>query len=100
MPKKKGLGRDVNKSMEVMDSLLSCLRDFQRMPLKKGLQSNGLLEKDITTAINKAKETASSLANAVEDVEDMVKGVKPKGNPRFARNVVSKFLSATMEVES
>ena len=53
MPKKQGLGRDINKSLEIMDSTLSCLAEFSRMPLKKGLASNKIKDEDILKEVNK-----------------------------------------------
>ena len=98
MSKKKGLGRDVNKSLEVMEDLLKGLSEFHKIPVKKGL--NGYLEedekKDFNDKVNKAKEMAFSLHMKVEDLKDEVKGLKPKskGNSRFAsQRVVSKFLA-------
>jgi len=92
MPKKKGLGRDVNKSIEVMDDLLDCLKKFHSLPIKRGLHSNGIVDEKFGKMVNEAKEKAFAVSIAVEDLIDQVKGAKPAANKRFACRVVSKFL--------
>ena len=92
MPKKKGLGRDVEKSIEVMDALADCLKQFHSMPIKRGLHSNGIVYDKFVKIVNDAKEKAYALSIAVEDLMDQVKGAKPAANKRFASRVVSKFL--------
>lgn len=92
MPKKKGLGRDVNKSVEVMDELLDCLGKFHTIPIKRGLQSSGMMDDKFSKAVNEAKEKAYALNIVIEDLLNQVKGAKPASNKRFASRVVSKFL--------
>jgi len=92
MPKKQGLGRDVEKSMEIMDKLSECLKDFTGMPLKKGLQSNKIADEKLVKVINEASEKAMSLKNSIEDIKDQVKSTKPPKNSRFASRVVKRFL--------
>jgi hypothetical protein len=93
MPKKRGLGRDVNKSIEVMDDLLDCLKKFHSAPIKRGLHSNGILDDKFGRTVNETKEKAYSLSIVLEDLCDQVKGAKPASNKRFACNrIVSKFL--------
>ncbi len=93
MPKKKGLGAKVNKSLKVMGELTECLGKFSKMPIKKGL---GSIEKDerdnIRKLINESSEMALTLKNKVDDLSEMIEELKPKGNSRFARNVVARFL--------
>ena len=93
MSKKKGLGRDVNKSIEIMDKLSGALKDFAHMPLKKGLVSSGVDDEQLSTMFNKASEEAFSLINKVEDIKHKIKGVKTIHNSRFAKKVVTNFLS-------
>ena len=93
MPKKNGLGRDVSKSLEIMDSLVGCLRDFAHIPLKKGLASNKIHDDQITKNINKAFEEAIALINSVEDLKTQIRNVKMDRNSRFASNVVARFLN-------
>jgi hypothetical protein len=93
MPKKKGLGRDVNKSIEIMDKLSGALKDFAHMPLKKGLVSSGVDDEQLSTMFNKASEEAFALINKVEDIKHKIKGVKPTHNSRFAaKKIVGNFL--------
>jgi hypothetical protein len=95
MPRKKGLGRDIEKSIEIMESLMDSLKGFHKIPLKKGLHSNGVFEKDFGKEINDAKTKASELSNIIEDLKDRVRDLKPRdlNSSRFAeQRVVSKFL--------
>jgi hypothetical protein len=96
MSKKKGLGRDINTSVEMMEELLSCLRKFHGMPLKRGLKSNKIQDDDLAKMVNKVMEDTFSLSIAVGDLKDHVSGAKPKRNARFAcRRVISKFLETS-----
>jgi hypothetical protein len=95
MPKQKGLGRDVNKSLEVMDNLTACLKEFAHMPLKKGLSSNRVADEQLIKMINKASEDAYILKNAVDDLKEKIRGVKINLNSRFANRVVQNFLNKT-----
>jgi len=93
MPKKKGLGRDVAKSVEVMEELMDCLKKFHSMPIKRGLQSSGVMDEKFIKVVNEAKEKAFAASIAIEDLLEQVKGAKPASNKRFAsERVVSKFL--------
>jgi dihydroorotate dehydrogenase len=92
MPKKKGLGANIEKSLSAMDDLLKALKKFTNMPIKKGLTENSIDEKDINKAVNDSMVEASSLINKIEDLQSVVKGIKPKGNSRFANRVVTRFL--------
>jgi len=93
MPKKKGLGAQVNKSITVMEDLIECLGKFANIPVKKGLTSIDKDEREeIKKMINETSEIAFSLKNKVDDLKDKVTDLKPKGNSRFARNVVARFL--------
>ena len=92
MPKRRGLGRDVNKSIEIMDSLVGCLRDFAHMPLKKGLHSNNISDEKLGKIINDTSEKAYVLLNAVEDLKGQIKGVKTDANSRFASRVVARYI--------
>jgi len=98
MPKKKGLGKNINKSLEVMDELMGCLKKFSGIPakLKKGLPDKACDEK-MVKMINEAKDRATSLESQLEDLENAIKGVKPNKNSRFASRVVSKFLEKSAE---
>jgi hypothetical protein len=97
MSKKKGLGREINKSMEIMDALVANLKDFAHMPLKDGLISNKVADEDgkLTKMINEASEDAFALLNKVKDLKHHVGGIKTSVNSRFARNVVARFLEST-----
>lgn len=93
MPKKKGLGRDVTKSIEVMEELMDCLKKFHSMPIKRGLQSSGIMDDKFIKVVNEAKEKAFASSIAIEDLLEQIKGAKPASNKRFACDrVVSKFL--------
>jgi uncharacterized protein Yka (UPF0111/DUF47 family) len=93
MPKKQGLGRDINNSLETMDSTLSCLAEFSRMPLKRGLVSNKIKDEDLLKEVNKTAETAFTLMNMIEDLKGKISSVKVGGNSRFAKQVIARFLS-------
>ena len=93
MSKKKGLGVQVNKSVEVMEELIACLGKFAEIPIKKGLTSIDKDEReDIKKMINDTSEIAFSLKNKVDDLKDKVIELQPKKNSRFARSVVARFL--------
>ena len=93
MPKKKGLGAQVNKSVEVMENLIECLGKFSHIPIKKGLTSLKPDDReDVKKMINETSEIAFSLKNKVEDLKEKVVELKPKGNSRFARKIVARFL--------
>jgi hypothetical protein len=97
MSKKKGLGRDVNNSIEAMDALLGTLKEFHKIPLKRGLQSTKFEDEKgdkVAKAINETMEKAFNLTIMVEDLRNLVSGIKePKGNSRFASHrIIAKFL--------
>lgn len=97
MPKKKGLGTNVEKSLEIMDELLKALKKFSNMPIKKGLAANDINDKDISKTVNDSMVDASSLINKIEDLQSVVKAIKPKSNSRFANRVVTRFLEKASE---
>jgi len=92
MAKNKGLGKEVDKSLEIMDNLNAALRDFAHMPLKKGLSSVTGADEDLPKMINEASETAFALLNKVDDLKNKVKGINMNKSSRFAASVVEKFL--------
>jgi len=92
MPKKNGLGRDVNKSIEIMDSLMGSLKEFAHMPLKKGLISNKVYDDQLSKMLNESSEEAFALINKIEDIKHKIKSVKTNTNSRFANRVVDLFL--------
>jgi len=93
MPKKKGLGVQVNKSVEVMEELIECLSKFAVIPIKKGIGSVDKDEREeLKKMINETSEIALSLKNKVDDLKDKVQELQPKKNSRFAHNVVARFL--------
>ena len=93
MPKKKkGLGRDIDKSMVLMDETIASLRNFANMPLKEGLRSNGVSDEPLSKKTNDALEKAFMLINVIKDLKEKVKGVKVISNSRFAANVVARFI--------
>ena len=95
MSKKKGLGRDVNKSLTIIDSLLQSLKTFIDMPLKKGLSSNKVVDNGLNKIINESLIEAFSLINKVEDLKGAIKSIKlQQGNSRFANRVISRFLTS------
>jgi hypothetical protein len=94
MSKKKGLGKDIIKSVDVMDNLLLCLTSFHDIPVKRGLKSNEMLEDDISKAIDITMNKAFELKTLVSNLKDQIEGAKPKASARFAgQRVISKFLS-------
>jgi hypothetical protein len=95
MSKKKGLGRDISTSIELMEELLDCLKKFHGMPLKRGLKSNKINDDDLSKMVNKVMEDAFALSIVVGDLKDHISGAKPKANARFAcQRVISKFLGS------
>jgi hypothetical protein len=92
MPRKKSLGRDLDKSLELMDKLSGLLYDFTNMPLKKGLHTNRISDEKLVKVINEASEKALSLKNGIEDIKDQIKVMKPPKNSRFASRVVKRFI--------
>jgi hypothetical protein len=96
MAKKPSLGKDVDKSIDIMDKLSDCLQDFTAMSLKKGLQSNKISDEKLVKVINEASEKAVSLKNSIEDIKDLVKVAKPKQDSRFANKVVKRFLEDSL----
>ena len=93
MPKRKGLGRDIAKSLEIMDDLLKGLRKLSDAPIKQGLQTNNAYDEKFGKMINESKEQALALANNLEDLRDAVKKIKPNKNSRYgAQRVVANFL--------
>ena len=97
MSKKKGLGQNVEKSLDVMSDLIKGLKNFAHMPLKKGLVSNETYDDDFGKLINSASEDAFSLINKIDDLKHKVRGMKKKHNSRFANRVVSRFLESKSE---
>lgn len=95
MPKKKGLGRDVTKSLEIMDDTLKILKKFSDMPLKRGLQSNKVLDDKLSKIINSSREKTSILINDIEDLTEAIKTIKTNQNSRFAsQRVVQNFIKS------
>ena len=99
MANKNGLGRDVTKSLEVMDELLESLKKFAHMPLKEGLASNNITDEDdkLTKLINEASEEAFALINKIKDMKHKIGGLKVSVNSRFAHQVVANFLGKIPE---
>lgn len=93
MPKSKGLGEEVTRSMETMKKLRDCLKSFLSMPLKNGLRRKKFLDDDMTKSINSAREKVTALDNEIESIMDAIRGIKTNKNSRFAsRRVIQKFL--------
>jgi major membrane immunogen (membrane-anchored lipoprotein) len=99
MPKRKGLGRDITRSLETMSSLLACLHETVNMPLKRGLQvvkiSDDKLAKEVDDVMGKAFE----LKNAVIDLKHKIGNLKEEDpqDSRFAKNVVARFLEMDVQ---
>lgn len=100
MPKRKGLGRDVNKSLEIMEDLYGSLKSFCDMPLKKGLSSNKVDNPDLNKTIQESKAKAFELRELVDDLKNHVKKIKVDDkNSRFASKVVANFLKNASTAE-
>jgi hypothetical protein len=95
MSKKKGLGRDINTSLEKMDALQGALKDFAHAPIKEGLSSNRVDDDGLHKAVNKAIEDAVALSNQIKDIKGKIKGINIYKSSRFAASVVRKFLDET-----
>lgn len=92
MSKRKGLGQSVNKSLEIMDSLMGVLSDFSKMPLKSGLHAVKVEDDKLIDEINDTAKKAHELKLMVEDLRSKVKGLKTNKNSRFASRVVQRFI--------
>ena len=104
MSKKKGRGRDLNKVIGVLDGeierkdpgLISILREFHNLPIKRGLQSENIYTPEMAKKVNEALEKASSFYRSLEDLRNFIDTEKPeKVEGRFAcRRVIAKFLES------
>ncbi|RKY81463.1 hypothetical protein DRQ07_04010 [candidate division KSB1 bacterium] len=101
MPRKKGLGKVVEKSLEEMSQLIKALEVFGtktcREKLKKNIASSSLErnEKDIILKlISEISGESLSLSNKIDDLRDRINDYKPQRSSRFAKNVVSRFLNS------
>jgi hypothetical protein len=94
MSKKKGLGRDIENSMEIMEELSGCLDKFLHSKLQKGLKSNRIDDGDLEKKIEKALIDSSALGILLDSIQRNISGAKPKASARFAsQRVLSKFLA-------
>ena len=94
MSKKKGLGRDIDTSLEIMEELSGCMDKFLHMKLQKGLRSNNIEDPELEKKIEKALIDTSALAILIDGIKRNISGAKPKASARFAgQRVISKFLS-------
>jgi hypothetical protein len=98
MSQKKGLGRDVNSSVEKMEKLLECLKIFHDIPIKRGIHDNKIqdeIKDPLLKDLDKAQDIATSLHSIVENIIHQVKKIKPtETNNRFAcQRVIHKFLT-------
>ena len=94
MSKKKGLGRDIENSMGIMEELSECLDKFQSMKIHNGLKSNNIENPELEKKIEKALIDSSALNVLIGNIQRGISGAKTKGSQRFAsRRVISQFLS-------
>lgn len=93
MSKKKGLGRDIKTSMEIMEELSKCLDKFRGMKLQQGLKSGGIDDSDLDKKIEKALIDSSTLGVLIDSIQRQVSGAKPKVSRFASQRVLSKFLS-------
>ena len=96
MPKRKGLGQEIQKCTKVMESLHDCLEEFEKAPLKEGLRINKALNKDVTKMVNDAKEDAAKLAHQIEDIRNKIDAIRTDTDDRFGGSrtaaVIENFL--------
>jgi len=91
--KKKGLGRDIENSLEMMEILAGNLKEFAHSPLKKGLVSLKVDDEKLFKMVNEASEEAFGLINKIHDIRNAVKNINMYKSSRFAADrVISKFL--------
>ena len=83
MPKRKGLGKEVTKSLEILDDLHAGLDKFEKAPLKEGFDVNGALDDAIARMVNESKDEASKLAHKIEDLRNKLSKIKPPTSSRF-----------------
>lgn len=103
MPRKKGLGRAVEKSLDEMGQLIKDLVKFDDKTcdnvLKKTVSSASIDEndkKELLKMLNEASAAAHSLKINIGDIREKISELKPKamGQSRFAKNVVTRFLNS------
>lgn len=76
-----------------MEDLIVCLIKFSNMSIKKSLSAIEKDEReDLNKMINDTQELSISLRNKVDDLMNKVEEVAPRGNSRFARTVVARYL--------
>jgi len=96
MPKRKGLGKDIAKSLEIMGELHASLLSFENAPIKEGLKVNKALDDGNVNLVNQAKAAATNLVNLIEDLRNKLNSIRTDVNSRFnaksASIVIQKFL--------
>jgi len=98
MPKRKGLGKEITKSLEIMDKLHDCLEEFEKAPLKEGLKVNKALDDPMLKLVNDAKDSATKLSHMIEDLRIKLNSIRTDVDERFGPNaktaseVIRKFL--------
>jgi len=103
MPKRKGLGREIAQSLDILDDLLGSLSKFASAPLKKGLQINKAYDEHMAKKVNDLYSKARELSLEIEDLRDVIKGIRTDNNSRFspkavtASRVIRRYLMDSIE---
>lgn len=102
MPRKKGLGREMEKTLEAVDQLVDCLTDFSHKNagvLKRYIGASIEDREAIIKIIDEASTEAHTLKNKIQNLKEKVKGAKSKASSRFARKVVANFLESDITIQ-
>jgi len=94
MPKKQGLGRDLDKALEIMETLQDCLVKFEHCKVKQGLRASKIDEDgSVAKMFDKATEEAFALGNQIQNIIHGIQGLKSPQSSRFATDrVIKNFL--------
>jgi len=95
MPKRKGLGQEITKSLDIMGELHDILEKFEKTPLKEGLKVNKAADDSMLKLVNDAKDTATKLSHMIEDLRIKLNSIRTDVDERFSKTaseVIRKFL--------
>lgn len=97
MPRKHGLGRDMEKTVEALDALIDGLKGFSHKcsgSMKKHIGATIEDRDNIIKAIDETSEDAHKLSNKIENLKRHISEVKNVKSSRFAKKVVANFLGS------
>ena len=97
MPRKKGLGQEMEKTIEALDGLVDGLGKFSQKysgSMKKHIGASIEDRDKIIEAIDQTSEDAHKLSNKIEGLKRRITEVKTVRSSRFAKKVVANFLGS------